>query len=122
MHFRKISGEEAARIIGNSPYEDYGIVGFDDVDAGRLGVKQGELISICPTDTGALSLIWKLIYVLLMIDVPRTGRIPTIGKLVGLNYEEVVIEVHGSTRDTVRCHFPRLNYTIRPIIKEDAKL
>lgn len=38
---------------------------------------------------------------------------PTSGKLVGLNKVETVFEVQGS-QGLLRCHFPRLGFTIRP--------
>lgn len=37
---------------------------------------------------------------------------PTTGKLVGLNLEEFVLETGGSA-GVVRCHFPRIGYSIK---------
>lgn len=42
---------EAARTITSSPYDDANI-GIDAVEAERLQVKTGDLVSIAPTDTG----------------------------------------------------------------------
>ncbi|GBE80047.1 hypothetical protein SCP_0212490 [Sparassis crispa] len=90
--FENITGEQAAKLIGSSPCEDVSIVGFDNVEAAHLGVKLGEDVSIEPQDT---------------------GKIPTIGKLVALNREEAVIETRGTTGAVIRCHFPRLNFSIK---------
>ena len=38
---------------------------------------------------------------------------PTIGKLVALSKSESVIEVTG-TSGILRCHFPRLNFSVMP--------
>jgi len=40
---------------------------------------------------------------------------PTTGKLVALNHEEVVLEVNGA-KGLLRVHFPRLGYTLKPIM------
>ncbi|KAI0921654.1 hypothetical protein AcW1_004435 [Taiwanofungus camphoratus] len=86
----KITGGEAAKLIGSSPSEDLNVVGFEAVEARRLGVKRGDSVLIAPRDT---------------------GKVPTSGNLVALNREEAVIEVRGPRR--VRCHFPRLGFSIK---------
>lgn len=48
----KITGGEAAKLIGSSPSEDLNVVGFEAVEARRLGVKRGDSVLIAPRDTG----------------------------------------------------------------------
>jgi len=38
---------------------------------------------------------------------------PTVGTLVGLNKEEVIIQVKGTSGTPLHVHFPRLNFVIR---------
>ncbi|KAL6305895.1 hypothetical protein BKA93DRAFT_777208 [Sparassis latifolia] len=99
--FEDITGEQAAKLIGSSPCEDVSAVRFDDVEAARLDVKLGEDVSVEPQDS---------------------GKVPSVGKLIALNREEAVIETRGSTGDVIRCHFPRLNFSIKALQKVDAKL
>ncbi|KAJ3559212.1 hypothetical protein NM688_g478 [Phlebia brevispora] len=74
--FEKISGDDAASIICSSPSIDSeNLVGFNDVDANRFGLKSRQMVSVTPTDN---------------------GKVPTIGRLVALSREESVIEVQGS--------------------------
>ncbi|RDB22647.1 hypothetical protein Hypma_010238 [Hypsizygus marmoreus] len=87
-----IDGDQAAATIITSAFEPYDVVGFDVTEARRLGVKVGEMVQVAPDDTGR--------------------NYPTTGKLVSLNKEEAVIEVQGS-KGLLRCHFPRLGYTLR---------
>ncbi|TFK43570.1 hypothetical protein BDQ12DRAFT_731573 [Crucibulum laeve] len=91
-----IKANNAADIIVSAPYEAYDFVGFDVVEAERLGLKAGDQIQVAPDDTGR--------------------NYPTVGKLVALNKEEVVIEVYGS-KGLVRVHFPRLAFTARAVAK-----
>ncbi|KAK0206654.1 hypothetical protein DFS33DRAFT_1372902 [Desarmillaria ectypa] len=86
----RLQGEEAARSISASSHQPCDIVGFDAADGARLGFQLGDLISIAPDDTAR--------------------RFPTVGKLVGLNLEEFVIETEGKF-GIIRCHFPRIGYT-----------
>jgi len=99
--FRHFTGMEAANIVASSKEEDLAIIGFNSVEAGRLGLQLGDLVSVEPEDT---------------------GRVPTIGKLVALNRQEVVIETHGSAADVVRCHFPRLAFRICRYTTPDSRL
>lgn len=53
----KISGDDAARLICSSNYmNSEELIGFDQVDASRFGLKQGDAVSIVPTDNGGFSL------------------------------------------------------------------
>jgi hypothetical protein len=55
--------------------------------------------------------------------VSLTGtRHPTVGKLVALNLEEFVLETKGSTGSVIRCHFPRLGFSIREVADLRNKL
>jgi hypothetical protein len=113
-----IAGVAAAKLIGSSPYESPDIVGFDLVEANRLGVTAGVPVAITPTDTGRLKLF---------LEIPQDSfryvgkTFPTFGTLVGLNKEEFVIETHGSAA-VVRCHFPRLGYSIKNVEMQKSKL
>lgn len=51
----KVTGEEAAKAIAASSFESYEVVGFDTVEADRLGLRLGDSVSIAPGDTGMLS-------------------------------------------------------------------
>ncbi|EIW61458.1 uncharacterized protein TRAVEDRAFT_162670 [Trametes versicolor FP-101664 SS1] len=89
-----IAGARAAEIIASSPApEDPKIVGFDAGEAARLGIERGQVVSVTPSDN---------------------GKVPTVGRLVSLNHEEVAIETKGSSGTSVHCHFPRLNFVIKP--------
>ncbi|KIP07677.1 hypothetical protein PHLGIDRAFT_29881 [Phlebiopsis gigantea 11061_1 CR5-6] len=95
----KISGTDAAKVICSSSYENVDSIGFDTAEANRLGVKQGDFVSIVPTDL---------------------GKVPTLGRLIALSKVESVIVTSGSAGQ-VHCHFPRLEFSIR-VAKEGAKL
>ncbi|KAF9055110.1 hypothetical protein BDZ89DRAFT_1106980 [Hymenopellis radicata] len=88
----KIKGDEAARRIASAAREDYSVLGFDLVEAMRLGLKEGDIVQVAPNDTGR--------------------AFPTTGKLVGLNQEEFVLETTSSF-GVFRCHFPRIGFTAR---------
>lgn len=47
---------------------------------------------------------------------------PTTGKLVELNHEEFVLETKGSLGSVIRCHLPRLGYSIKGDPKLQNKL
>ncbi|KAF4620067.1 hypothetical protein D9613_005226 [Agrocybe pediades] len=89
----KIDGQAAAEKIVSSAHESYGVVGFDKLEATRLGISLGDNVQVAPEDSGR--------------------NYPTTGKLVALNREEIVLEVNGS-KGLVRCHFPRLSFFVRP--------
>ncbi|KAJ7144686.1 hypothetical protein C8R46DRAFT_1232533 [Mycena filopes] len=88
----EITGKDAAERIVAASFEPYDVVGFDAREGGRLGLNAGDEISIAPDDTGK--------------------TFATVGKLVGLNREEFVLEVKGRV-GLVRCHFPRVMFTAR---------
>ncbi|KAF9534889.1 hypothetical protein CPB83DRAFT_843106 [Crepidotus variabilis] len=91
----KLSGSDAANKIISSTHEGYERVGFDDDEAQRWKVKRGDIIAVAPEDTGR---DW-----------------PTIGKLVALGSEELILEVQGS-EGLSRVHFPRIGYTLKPAV------
>ncbi|OSX60114.1 hypothetical protein POSPLADRAFT_1058293 [Postia placenta MAD-698-R-SB12] len=90
--FEAITGQEAAELISSSQREDLDVIGFDSVEASRLNVAKGEMVAVMPRDY---------------------GQVPTCGKLLALSREEVVIET-GNASIMLRCHFPRLNFSVRP--------
>lgn len=50
-----ISGEEAAKTVLSASHENVeDIVGFEEAEGQRLGVKVGDTVSVTPTDTGEL--------------------------------------------------------------------
>jgi len=91
-HVKKISAEEAARLISQSS-PSQGKLPFDADEASRLNVKFGDIVSVVPED--------------------NAKNYPTIGKLIGLDREEFVLELSGKAVKSLRCHFPRLNFAIR---------
>jgi len=95
----KITGKDAAARIAAASFEPYSVVGFDTREGARLGLKEGDEVSIAPDDTGR--------------------SFGTVGKLVALNREEFVIETRGSA-GLVRCHFPRIMFTAKLV--SQAKL
>ncbi|KAG5717171.1 hypothetical protein E4T56_gene10326 [Termitomyces sp. T112] len=91
---QSITGDHAAKTIVSAAHEPYNVVGFNNQEAGYLGLKLNDYVQIAPDDTGK--------------------KFSTVGKLVGFNKEETVIEVQGS-EGLLRCHFPRLVYTVTNI-------
>ncbi|KAJ3510619.1 hypothetical protein NLJ89_g4566 [Agrocybe chaxingu] len=53
----KLHGADAASRIVSGSHESYDIVGFEALEASRLGVKLGDIVQIAPEDTGKLILI-----------------------------------------------------------------
>jgi len=98
--FTDTSGVDAAGLITSSSCEPYDVVGFNIVEANRLDMKENSWVAVAPDDTGKNS--------------------PTMGKLVGLSKEEFVVETRGLSGAVIRCHFPRLGFTIKTA--SDAKL
>ena len=49
---KKIDGNAAAKIIADSASLQTEVVGFDEVDAGRLGLKLGDTVAVIPDDNG----------------------------------------------------------------------
>jgi len=97
-----MSGDDTAKLITSSTYEPYDVVGFDEIEAKRLGMQAGRQVAIAPDDSGK--------------------KHPTLGKLVALNREEFVSEAKGSTGSVIRCHFPRLGFSIRDASDLQTKL
>ncbi|KAF8812403.1 hypothetical protein BYT27DRAFT_7239890 [Phlegmacium glaucopus] len=87
----KLDGLVAAQKITSSSHEPYSVVGFDLTEASRLGLKDGHMVQVTAED--------------------NARNYHTVGKLVALNREEIVLEVQGS-KGLIRCHFPRLGFTI----------
>jgi len=96
--FENITGKEAAELIASSSSLPPEV--FDDVESARLKVALGELASVTPTDN---------------------GKIPVTGRLVALTREEAVVETKGSIA-SVLCHFPRLNFVVKPQSNTTPKL
>lgn len=105
-----ISGERAAELITSSLSADLNVVNFDEVEASRLKVKLRGLVSVIPTDNGTS---WPPSYAILISLLWFSGKVPTVGKLVGLNREEVAVETVGLSGKPAFCHFPRLYYSVR---------
>ncbi|KAJ7725989.1 hypothetical protein B0H16DRAFT_1781529 [Mycena metata] len=89
-----VTGEDAAARIVAASFEPYNVVGFDECEATRLGLKAGDKVSVGADEIGK--------------DFRTTGT------LVALNREEFVIEVQGSA-GLVRCHFPRILFNAAPV-------
>ncbi|KAI0796853.1 hypothetical protein C8Q75DRAFT_802526 [Abortiporus biennis] len=89
--FEVLSGKDAAKLITSASPKDIQHVGFDEGQAALLKVHLGDIVSVIPSDN---------------------AKVPTIGKLIALSKEEVVVQVHGSS-GSVACHFPRLNFVIQ---------
>ncbi|KAG6900946.1 hypothetical protein C0993_004383 [Termitomyces sp. T159_Od127] len=106
---RAITGDHAATTIVTAAHEPYDVVGFDGQEADHLGLKLNDYVQVAPDDNGA-SLLIKTDCNLLNYSI-AAKKFPTVGKLVGCNKEEVVIEVEG-LKGLLRCHFPRLTYTV----------
>lgn len=98
----ELSGDDAAKLVASSIYEPYDVVGFDEIEAKRLDMQAGRRVAIAPDDSGK--------------------KHPTLGKLVALNREEFVLETIGSTGSVIRCHFPRLGFSIRDAPDLQTKL
>ena len=107
-----ISGAQAAENITSSVVEDLKVVGFDEVEAARLGVKLRQTVSVTPADNGNSTSGSVPISRDMLRAACITGKVPTIGPLVALNKEEVTIQTEGSA-GTVFCHFPRLFYVVK---------
>jgi hypothetical protein len=56
--FADLTGAEAAQTITASLHEPYDVVGFNTVEANRLGVEEGQRVAIAPDDTGGLPFSW----------------------------------------------------------------
>jgi hypothetical protein len=108
--FQKVTDVDAAKLIGVSSFDDY--VGFDKVEAERLGIKLGQIVSIAPDDTGKILGLLEISPSIEPWSIVGKNHDAS-GKLLGLNKEEFVIAVQGSSGSPARCHLPRLNYVIK---------
>lgn len=52
---RKLKGTDAADLITSLPHESLSVVGFNTMEAERLGLRQGDEIQVFPEDTGDIS-------------------------------------------------------------------
>lgn len=119
----KIKGDAAAQLIGESSAEDPRTVGFNQIEADRLGLKHGSHVQVAPDDNGdACPLHESINRICSYFFHVAAKSFLTHGKLVGLNREEVVLETRGSSAPVVHCHFPRLNFTIRSASASGSKL
>ncbi len=110
-HVKKISAEEAARLISqSSPLQSK--LPFDADEASRLNVKFGDIVSVVPEDNGKSGFAVFLVN-MVAERLCAAKNYPTIGKLIGLDREEFVLELSGKAVKSLRCHFPRLNFAIR---------
>ncbi|KAF8897500.1 hypothetical protein BD779DRAFT_382010 [Infundibulicybe gibba] len=98
---QRLTGDAAASFIVSSQFEPYSVVGFDTLEATRLTLKAGEMIQVYPDDTGR--------------------NYPTVGKLVGINKEEFVLEVQAK-QGLLRCHFPRLSFSAKTASDGQSRL
>ncbi|KAF5322821.1 hypothetical protein D9619_000292 [Psilocybe cf. subviscida] len=95
----ELTGVDAADAIKGAEHEPYGQVGFDAIEASRLGMHKGMEVKVTPEDTGRAH--------------------PTFGTLVALGKHEITIEVtpkgdgDAANHRVVRVHFPRLAFSIR---------
>ncbi|THH31301.1 hypothetical protein EUX98_g2888 [Antrodiella citrinella] len=87
--FENIEGSEAARLVC-STQDQPPLPQSEPSELSRLSLKLGEPVSVSPSDN---------------------GKVPTVGRLLALNHEEIVVETLGKA-GRVRCHFPRLNFSI----------
>ncbi|KIJ37000.1 hypothetical protein M422DRAFT_50803 [Sphaerobolus stellatus SS14] len=103
----KVKGPDAAKEIFSSTFTaDLSQIGFDEVEAKRLGLKKGAKVVISPEDSGR--------------------DVVTPGVLIALSKQEAVIETEQKGQHVIpslRVHFPRLGYSIREVPNgENAKL
>lgn len=113
----KITGNEAAKIIIASPYEPYDTIGFDHVQAKLLDLQPRQMVALVPDDTGKFRAKWAR----LNTKWYKGKNHPTVGKLVGLNKEEFVIETKSLSGNVVRCHLPRLGFFVRRVSLTDTE-
>ncbi|KAH8113218.1 hypothetical protein DFH11DRAFT_325744 [Phellopilus nigrolimitatus] len=89
----KIQANAASKLIADSASLQSSEVFFDSDEAGLLGLKLGDLVSVAPEDNAT--------------------NYPTTGKLVGLSRDEFVLQLRGSAVPSLRCHLPRFNFSVR---------
>lgn len=95
-----MTGEEAARRVLGAKYAE-AEVKFDEQDPTDL--HSGDNVEVWPIDTGF--------------------RHRDRGLLIGINDEELVIQLHSKTgKEGVRLHCPRTNFRIRAVKESESKL
>lgn len=89
----KISEDEAAKLI-HAIATDEQATSVDDKEPLLVAswFKLGDTVEVTPTDT---------------------GKVPQQGTLIGLNKEQVVVEVVGKSGGKVRVHAPRLGFSVQ---------
>ncbi|EJD40217.1 hypothetical protein AURDEDRAFT_187138 [Auricularia subglabra TFB-10046 SS5] len=99
-----MADDAAARILSGSPSATHA-VGWDEREAGRLGLARGVRVEVTPDDT---------------------GKVPTTGTLLGLTRREILLEIEPPNQSgkKLAVHFPRLGFNVSvPKTKGDkAKL
>ncbi|SPO25873.1 uncharacterized protein UTRI_03238 [Ustilago trichophora] len=103
----KLSAEDAAQVIfkqseqSAQQVEKEAKISKDDplVKAGWISGEKGQKVSVTPVDT---------------------GRVPQVGKLVGLEKASVTIKIESDGGQAVLATFPRVNFDIRAV--DGAKL
>jgi hypothetical protein len=110
--YTEVKGDQAGQIIVSSSYGPS--VNFDAKEAQVFGLSQGVKVLVAPDDTGE-----NVRHLVSLCSLVAGRDDPTRGTLVGFTLDEAVIETSGAA-GTVRVHFPRLGFTIRPA--HDSKL
>lgn len=108
---RKLQGADAGNLVASSSHESLSIVGFNTLDADRLGLKKGDMVQVAPEDTGKTP-SHLLAFAEYITSLAR--NFPALGKIVALNEEEVIIQVQGQA-GMLHAHFPRLGFSIKPV-------
>ena len=52
--FETISGADAAKSISQATFQSYSTLGFDRVEATRLGLKAGDVVTVTSDETGSI--------------------------------------------------------------------
>jgi hypothetical protein len=111
----KVTREQALELIREGGVEDH--AGFDAAEAERLRLTLAQTVAVSPTDTGKripdAPTPCFLYFFKFLISYCAGKNHPTVGILVGLNKEEVVIQVKGTCGTPLNVHFPRLGFVIR---------
>ena len=110
-----LKGQDAADQTIRSDHESPSVVGFNNTEAERLDLKQWDEVKVAPEDTGNF-FRWCHVISAELEKICSGRSFPTVGKLVALNREEVVLQVQGQGGIT-HVHFPRLGFTIRRAVK-----
>jgi glutathione S-transferase len=120
---KKISEDEAAKLLKSVP--DVGptllptpALPHTDLDE-KTGLVSGAVVSVTPDDTGRDEQVrGDLVYVPIMLMLCS----PTIGELLGITPEEVVLKplARNQPKSAIdaRIHFPRLGFVIRPVSEQ----